>query len=146
MKEQQTSIENSDIAELPLKGIHLLLAEDIKMNQLVAKKLIEKLGATVDLADNGQHAIDKIAQENYHAILMDLHMPVMDGFVATRLLKAKNKYKNIPVIGLTGDTEKDSHDLCKEVGMNAVIVKPFAPTELVSTVKTSIFKSCEHSH
>lgn len=119
--------------EKPLTGIHILLTEDNLMNVLVARTFLERWGATVTVAYNGQEALHLIEQpNNFKLILMDMHMPVMDGYVATQ--KIREKGIQIPIIALTASLPKDVESQVIETGINDIVVKPFVPDELYRKV------------
>lgn len=120
-----------------LSGVRLLVAEDNKVNQFVAKQILSKWNATIDLADNGQHAVDLFHQKEYDVILMDLQMPVMDGFEATRLIRqaiAEAQRKATPIVALTADIMPDTRQRVRESGMDDIIIKPFELDELYNVI------------
>ncbi|MFH0974888.1 MAG: response regulator [Spirochaetota bacterium] len=118
-----------------LAGANLLLVEDNKINQQVAKEIIEGFGIAVDLADNGKKAIEKLADngQKYDAILMDLQMPDMDGYEATRIIR-KYLDKSIPIIAMTAHVMNFEKQHCLDVGMNDHIPKPIDPGQLIDTL------------
>ncbi|WP_068546589.1 ATP-binding protein [Thalassotalea crassostreae] len=116
---------NKPVFSKAFSGVKVLLAEDFKLNQIVAKGLLEKLGAEVDIAEDGQQAIDAIAEQNYQLVFMDIHMPVMDGHQATKIIRANKDYDHIPVIALTADAQKEHIGQCVESGMDDFLSKPF---------------------
>ncbi len=117
-----------------LTGLRVLLAEDVKINQLVAKKMLNKLNATVDVAENGLEVIKQMEQKSYDAILMDLHMPKMDGYEATRLIRQQHKWNDIKIIGLTADIKAQAEQECLKLGMNDFLNKPFKPNDLIAAI------------
>ncbi len=109
-----------------LKGKRLLLVEDNEMNQEIAEKLLLKNGMRVDIAVNGQQALDMLVNKNiayYDGILMDCQMPVMDGYTATRLIREKYG-DDLPVIAMTANVMLQDLEKAKDSGMNDVIAKP----------------------
>lgn len=112
----------------PLSGIHILLVEDNMMNVVVAQKYLERWGATIDVATNGLEALHMLDVTKHKLVLMDLHMPVMDGYSATRKIRSKGIL--IPVIALTANLPKEIEDKVIESGINDLVVKPFLPDEL----------------
>ncbi|WP_371185861.1 ATP-binding protein [Thalassotalea maritima] len=106
-------------------GIKALIAEDFAINQIVAKGLLEKLGLTVDVVDDGKQAVDAILNQHYHIVFMDVHMPVMDGHQATRLIRKFSQYDDLPIIALTADAQNEHVEKCAESGMNDFVSKPF---------------------
>jgi len=120
------------------KSISVLVVEDIPLNQLLMKTLLDDFGFERDIADNGQIAVDKLHEKNYDVILMDLQMPVMNGFEATDHIRNVMK-SSIPIIALTADVTTVDLEKCKYVGMNDYIAKPVDErllyTKIMSLVK-----------
>lgn len=105
--------------------LRVLVAEDIIPNQLVARKLIEKLGHTVDVVANGIEAVDAIKKRPYDLIFMDIRMPEMDGLTATRAIrKLEPPQGDIPIIAMTANAMKEDRDECISAGMNYFVAKP----------------------
>jgi signal transduction histidine kinase/CheY-like chemotaxis protein len=115
-----------------LRGIRILLVEDNPLNVLVAQTMLENHGATVDVAVNGAEALDKLDARSHQLILMDLHMPVMDGYEATVLLRKRGE--TLPIIALTASTPKEVESDAFAAGLNDVVVKPFSPDELYRVI------------
>ncbi len=111
-----------------LKGLKILLVEDNLINTRIAKQILEKWEIDVDVAQDGQIAIDKFRPGKYDLILMDLHMPNVDGFEATRTIRRKDK--KIPIVALTAAVKIQDKDIVLEAGMNEFVSKPFKPNEL----------------
>jgi len=111
-------------------GRHILLVEDNAINQEVAFGLLQSVGFRVDVADNGQEAVDCIANTVYDAILMDMQMPVMDGLQATRLIRELPNGGTVPILAMTANAFADDRQRCAEAGMNDHLAKPFEPTQL----------------
>lgn len=124
-----TSFDNFD-------GQSVLLVEDNKINVMVAKKFLVKWGLNIDVAENGEIALDKVQNNDFAIILMDLNMPVMDGYTATQSIRRlKNpKYQDIPIIALSASAIAGYRQKAIDAGMNAFITKPFNPEELYSTL------------
>jgi|GEM_PF-5437106 len=115
----------------------ILIAEDVKVNQVLATKMLTKFGLQVEVADNGQQAIEKYQANDYDLIFMDCQMPVKNGFDATkeiRLIETKIK-KHIPIIALTANAMKEDKDKCYESGMDDFITKPFKAFDLQRAIK-----------
>ena len=106
-----------------LKNLKILVVEDVKLNQLLIRILLEDFGVEVDMADNGKIAIEKLKITHYDIILMDLQMPEMNGFEATAYIRNQLN-SNIPIIALTADVTTVDVEKCKAVGMNDYISKP----------------------
>jgi len=117
--------------------LYILLAEDNKVNQLVAKKLLEKSGCTVDIAENGQLAIDAWRKQPYDAIFMDCQMPVMDGYKATKIIReTENSTKaHIPIIALTANAMDGEKEICLATGMDEYLTKPIDTKLLRQTLQ-----------
>ena len=131
----------SQIAELPenfsgLEGKRILVAEDNKINFFVANKFLVGWGITVTHAENGQIALDLLEKEDFDLILMDLHMPVMDGIEATRIIRKSEKprIKNIPIVALTAAIMSESHDKIEDLVINDYVLKPFKPHDLFERI------------
>jgi PAS domain S-box-containing protein len=122
--EANTEIE-SEILELDtdIKNIKVLVVEDIPLNQLLMKTLLDDFGFERDIASNGKIAIEKLLAKTYDVILMDLQMPEMNGFEATEYIRNTLNSK-IPIIALTADVTTVDLAKCKDVGMNDYIAKP----------------------
>ena len=113
-----------------LSGARILLVEDNEINRIVAKDLLEKLGISVDLAEHGAEALGKLALSNYDGVLMDVQMPVMDGYQATRRLKESAALKSLPVIAMTANAMQEDREKCLRAGMVDFISKPILPQTL----------------
>jgi signal transduction histidine kinase len=123
--------------EKPFSGLSILLVEDNAINVMVARSFLQNWGAEVDVAENGKEAISKLDVNRHRLILMDLHMPIMDGYEASQKLREMNI--NIPIIALTANLRKDIEVKINEAHINDVIVKPFLPDELYQKVKRYAF-------
>ncbi len=119
--------------EHPLSGVRILLVEDNQINVLVAKNFLENWGATIDVAENGQEAVDMLDPDKHHIILMDLHMPVMDGYTAIRTIRGKGI--SVPIIALTASLPNEVEAEIKGLDINGFVLKPFAPDELFQKVQ-----------
>lgn len=127
--------------EQPLKDISILLVEDNDVNILVAVSFLERWGAKVDVAKNGQESLDMLDLNKHKLILMDMHMPVMDGYTATKILRERKI--PIPIIALTASLPKDIEMRIQTVGMDDIVIKPFLPEELFKKVLhyTNVYRS-----
>ncbi|MFT6020576.1 MAG: signal transduction histidine kinase [Flavobacteriales bacterium] len=119
-------------SDLQFDGNHILLVEDNKINVMVAMKFLKKWGLRVDVAENGQIALDKIQQNNYELVLMDLDMPVLDGYEATAAIRdsKEERISQLPIIALSASAVSDFREKAMELGMNEYVTKPFKPEEL----------------
>jgi signal transduction histidine kinase/ActR/RegA family two-component response regulator len=111
------------------RTLRVLLAEDNPINQRVARGLLEQLGHEVVMADDGQQALDRLTAADFDIILMDCHMPVMDGFEATRIVRER-KGRTQPIIALTAASLPEEQSRCLEAGMDAVLLKPVRREDL----------------
>ncbi len=125
--------------KLKLKHLSILVAEDNKINQRVARKIFQRLGYSIDIANNGEEAV-KLAKENdFNIIFMDLHMPIMDGFEATSRIRKFDT--RIPIIAMTADVLESSKEKSKMISMNDYILKPISPDVISKTLKAHIDNS-----
>jgi two-component system sensor histidine kinase/response regulator len=114
-----------------IHGASILLVEDDTINQEVAKGLLGKLDASVEIAPNGQEAVNLfLNKQSFDLVLMDIHMPVMDGYQATREIRALENGKNIPILAMTANAFADHKTESYEAGMNDFITKPVEPERL----------------
>ena len=117
----------------------ILVAEDNEFNQFIVKSILEKWGASVDLAENGQVAVSQLWLLDYDLILMDLQMPLMDGLTATRMIREELQ-KNTPIIALTANVTREAIKRTSEAGMNEYISKPFDEEDLYLKVMKAVGK------
>ncbi len=122
--------DNIEEQQLPLD---VLLVEDNQINVMVASKFLNKWGASVTVAANGIEAIEAISTRNFHVVLMDLQMPVMDGFEAAEEIRKKNNLT--PIIALTASALPEEQKKIRNSGMNDYIIKPFDPGELLKKLR-----------
>lgn len=118
----------------PLANLHILLVEDNEVNQLVAKELLNSMGASVVIAENGEFALKALEQECFDTVLMDIQMPVMDGLSATKLIRQQEKYKHLPVIAMTAHVGEADVAKSQAVGINAHLGKPVTAKLLRDTI------------
>ncbi|MFA6202188.1 MAG: PAS domain-containing protein [Gallionella sp.] len=115
-----------------LRGKHVLLTEDNRINQLVATKMLEKIGLLVDIANNGEEAIQRLQEKTYDIVLMDIQMPVMDGLEATRLIRQDARFTNLPIVAMSAGVTLDEKSACDNAGMTGFVAKPINSTELIN--------------
>lgn len=117
-----------------LTGAQILLVEDNAFNQEVAKELLGMAGAHVTIAQHGQAALDILSRQNFDCVLMDVQMPVMDGYEATRAIRANPAMAANLIIAMTANALLDDQKLCLEAGMDDFIAKPIDPGQLYATL------------
>ena len=115
-------------------GYRVLVAEDDPANQIVARFLLEDAGLVVDIASNGQEAVERASSERYALILMDVQMPVLNGLDATRAIRQLPGLSAVPILAMTADAFDEDRDRCLEASMNDHIGKPVDPDVLCATV------------
>ena len=116
-----------------LSGMRILLVEDNEHNQILAKNYLNKYNALIDLAENGEAAIDMVKRHEYDCILMDLQMPKVDGYEATDIIRNKLK-KNVPIIACTAHSLAEEKVKCMTLGMSEFISKPYSEQQLVNAI------------
>lgn len=120
----------------PLTGAKVLVVEDNPINQQVSRELLEGWGAEVSLADGGQQALDILAnpESDFDVVLMDLQMPGMGGFEATRRVRTELRLEKLPIIAVTADAMERERQKCLAAGMNDHVPKPIEPDRLLATL------------
>jgi signal transduction histidine kinase/CheY-like chemotaxis protein len=118
-----------------IQGLRLLLVEDNEINQQVAREILEGAGLNVTLANNGQEAVNAVKESSYDAVLMDVQMPVMDGYTATREIRREERFKELPIIAMTAHAMAGDEDKSFQAGMNAHVTKPIDPDQLFTTLQ-----------
>ncbi len=116
-------------------SLKILLVEDHIINQKMAAALLKKLGFSVEIANNGKEAIEMFETNTYDGIIMDIQMPIMDGFEATTLIRKKS---NIPIIGLSGNPSEDYATQAEKLQMDGCLKKPIDIDVLIATLKLAI--------
>ena len=118
--------------------IRVLVAEDNSVNQMVAVRLLERLGCRVDVAGNGAEAVQMATRLPYHLIFMDCHMPEMDGFDATAEIRRRETEVGrppMPIVAVTASVLQEDRDRCVSAGMNDIIGKPVLPAQLAQALR-----------
>ncbi|HRX71724.1 MAG: PAS domain S-box protein [Gammaproteobacteria bacterium] len=118
----------------PIRGAHVLLVEDNDINQTVARDMLERMGLVVTTAWNGKQALDCLDEGAFDAVLMDLHMPEMDGLEASRRIRVQHRFDRLPIIAMTAAVFEEDRATCEAVGMNAHVAKPIDPQDLLDTL------------
>ncbi|OOY54708.1 hypothetical protein BOW11_11260 [Solemya velum gill symbiont] len=117
-----------------LKGARLLLVEDNEVNQELASIILSMNGIDTEVASNGQEALKILARESFDGVLMDCQMPVMDGYEATRRIRAQEQFRDLPVIAQTANAMKGDKEKTLDAGMNDNITKPITPDAMLITL------------
>lgn len=137
---QPCCAESRDLPNAPpdmlatLDGAHVLLVENNLFNQQVATEFLENAGALVYVAQNGEEALDLLAGGGFDCVLMDIQMPMLDGFETTRLIRANPALTEIPVIAMTANVSEEYRERCLATGMVDFISKPFKPHEFYAVI------------
>ena len=128
----QTEFDPSDIQLL--KGIDILLVEDNKTNQLVICGILEEYAVNISIANNGQEAVDMAKSKTYDVVLMDLQMPIMDGFKATKIIRTYKEYQQTPIFALSAAVMQKDKELTHEAGMDEHLAKPIEYKVFIQTL------------
>lgn len=124
------------------KGMHALVVEDNELNQLVAQRILEKMGFEVSIAENGKEAIANVIHKHkkYDLIFMDMHMPEIDGIEATRTIRQVLDKNKLPIIAMTANVYEEHISTCLDAGMNSFITKPIQPEKLHQALADTLEK------
>jgi two-component system, sensor histidine kinase len=129
-----------------MKGLTVLIAEDNILNLKIVSKILSGWEVSYDVAENGKEAVQKVMKNHYHLVLMDLHMPEMNGYdasVSIRQLEG-DYFKNLPIIAVTATAFSEDRSKILSHGMNGYIIKPFTPPELYSKISPFVRYSLDH--
>ncbi len=129
--------DNRDYAG-EFSGARVLLVEDNPVNQLIASEILEFVGIRVDQAENGLEAIESVKKNDYSGVLMDIQMPDMDGYEATRIIRSRLKMEKLPIIAMTALAMGGDRKKCISAGMNDYVSKPVDSGELYSVLKKNL--------
>lgn len=136
IEKESKIVTPSDAGDQPGRGIKVLIVEDNPINQLLVTKVLQKRGYETIIAQNGKIAIDKYNNEDFDIILMDLQMPEMDGYEATKYIRRMDAEKaGIPIVAMTAHTIQGELEKCMTIGMNDYVSKPFSPEELNAKIQ-----------
>ncbi len=127
----------SKTSQVSARSLHILLAEDQPVNQLLAVRILEKRGHSVMVANNGEEALELLARESFHLVLMDVQMPKMDGFETTRTIRLQEKSsgQHVPIIAMTAYAIKGDRERCLKAGFDEYLSKPIASLSLYAMVE-----------
>ncbi len=124
----------ASIYRKPLKGIRILVAEDNPTNQQVAQAILERAGIIVTIVNNGEEAVQAVRSATFDAVLMDIQMPRMNGYDATRVIRNLPQGTSIPIVAMTAHAMKGDEEKCLEAGMDGYIAKPVNQDRLFHTL------------
>ncbi len=132
-KKSKLNDKSADLNKI--KGAQVLLVEDNETNQQVATELLESKGFNITVANNGLKAIEQVySDKSFDIVLMDLQMPEMNGYEATKHIRKNDKFNNLPIIAMTADAMQGVKEYCLELGMNDFVTKPIDPEHLFKTL------------
>ena len=135
-QDQEDVRKDNPLREVFLKPLRILVAEDNVVNQRLAERLLKKNNHDVTIAQNGQTAIDKHESEVFDLILMDVQMPIVDGFEATRIIRAMQdkSLQQVPIIAMTANAMMGDRERCIDAGMNGYVSKPIQVNDLFAEI------------
>jgi hypothetical protein len=125
-------------------GKRILLAEDEPINQEVARGLMEEVGLMIDLASNGQEAVNQARQNRYDLIVMDVQMPILNGLNATQLIRSDSLNTTTPILAMTANAFDEDRQACLDAGMDDHIGKPIDPDSLYEILLTWLANNQSH--
>ncbi len=134
MGSRVVSVQESQHAKTSFQGINILLVEDNMVNQLVAVDLLEQTGGHVVVADNGIQALEKMSEQVFDLVIMDIQMPGMDGYQATREIRKNPSWTDVPIIAMSANVLPEDVNRCMDVGMNDYLSKPVVPEKLYAMI------------
>ncbi len=138
---QAIEIEDKETNKpISLKDRRILLVEDNEINQLVMNEILLDYEVQLDIADNGLKALEMLETSEYDIVLMDVQMPVMDGYEATQKIRQQSKWKHLPVIAMTAHAMEGDKEKCLQAGMNDYLTKPI-DDEILSAALIKWIKS-----
>ncbi|WP_274474858.1 hybrid sensor histidine kinase/response regulator [Mangrovimonas aestuarii] len=132
-KTQLVKVKQETLDHAHFDNLNVLVVDDNKINKLVLKKLLEQFDIYADTASDGKEALEKIKRKQYQLIIMDVHMPEMDGFQATKQIR--ENLKDVIIFGYSANVTKEAKDKSKEVGMNAYLIKPVSREKLFKFIR-----------
>ncbi|HEY6609847.1 MAG TPA: ATP-binding protein, partial [Pseudomonas sp.] len=123
------------LPRLDLQGCRVLLAEDHEVNQRLVSKLLQHVGVQVEVVENGQLAVERVREQDYDLVLMDMQMPVLDGGGATLAIRALGPRGQLPIIAISASAMPEDRQRCRELGMNGFLAKPLKVEQLYATLR-----------
>lgn len=141
-------VEKKEKGKIYFKEAKILLVEDNQMNQELAVSLLNSVGLTAMIANNGKEALDMLKKDAFDMVLMDIQMPIMDGLTATKEIRAREDeyFKKVPILAMSARAFQKDTEECLEAGMNAHIVKPIDPTVLYEEMAKFLPVAAETPH
>ncbi len=119
----------------------ILIVEDNPVNQKLIAFLLARAGYTYEVAENGAEALRRLDQSQFKLVLMDMMMPIMNGYDATKAIRANPKLKNLPVIALTANAMKGEDEKCRAAGCSDYLAKPYSKDQILNAISMLIKKS-----
>ncbi|MFH1136564.1 MAG: response regulator [Pseudomonadota bacterium] len=125
--------------------LHILVAEDNQVNQLLARRLLEKRGHSIEVADNGLEVLKALEKESFDLVLMDIQMPEMDGLAASRAIREREARQggHVPIVAMTAFAMRGDREMCLAAGMDAYLAKPISSQMLYQTIAAVVIKRAE---
>ncbi|MCF6311811.1 MAG: response regulator [Verrucomicrobiales bacterium] len=133
-RKRKVVAKHEEVDLSPLHGALILLAEDNEINQQVATQILAEAKVKVEIANNGEEAVEAVKGKCYDAVLMDMQMPVMDGYKASEVIRKIPEYQDLPIIAMTANAMAGDREKCIESGMNDYVSKPIDPSKLFETL------------
>ena len=142
LKSKRSIVAVKDDADMILKGKHVLVVDDIKMNRLMLTRVLEGKEMSVVLATNGQEALERLKEDKgIDLVLMDIMMPVMDGYEAMRCIRKVDHYKDIPIMAFTAKVMAEDRERCMSAGADDYMPKPVEVEELLKTLQVWLYEA-----
>ncbi|KZN48883.1 response regulator [Pseudoalteromonas luteoviolacea] len=132
------STHTSQSEQIEFNQQKVLLVEDNSTNQEIANEMLCSLNLAVKIADNGQIAVDMVKNEQFDIVLMDIQMPVMDGYSAAKNIRKNNKFDSLPIVAMTANVMKEDLEKCEQAGMDGHIGKPINFNQMAETIKSHL--------
>ena len=137
---KKTLLQRLAEAAESLENVRVLLVEDTPLNQQVASEFLRNAKLHVTVAGNGKEALALLEHNRFDVILMDVQMPVMDGFEATKIIRENFQFVHLPIIAMSAGVTLDEQEKCHHVGMTDFIAKPINPVQMLEKIKQHLIK------